>query len=62
VRHKSDTKRCANCTTDCPHCGGLILIEDRKLYDFHKHLNETSGGMWPADGANTYSVAVEAKK
>ena len=56
IRHKSDSKVWANCTTNCSKCGGLILIENRKLYDFHKRMNEKTDGQWPKNGASTGCV------
>lgn len=41
-------------TADCPNeeCGMLLLIEDGKVYDFHKKLHERDP-RWPADGKGT---------
>lgn len=49
---------CNACTCDCPHCGGLLLVDGKETKDFHKSLNEKNPE-WPKDGKGTYSVGLE---
>jgi hypothetical protein len=46
-------------TMDCPICDGLILgMPDGSTVDFHLHLHNSSGGIWPADGEGTGSFSI----
>ena len=38
-------------TTDCK-CGALLIIEDGKVYEFHKKIN-SEDERWSVDGKNT---------
>jgi len=44
-------------TSDCPECGGLLLFEDGKAYDFHAKLHSECP-RWPKDGRGTASIEV----
>lgn len=48
-------------TLNCPKCGSLLLIEDGKIYDFHKRLHERDS-RWPIDGKGTYSAQIGPAK
>jgi hypothetical protein len=45
-------------TGDCPHCNLLVLIENDKIYDFHKKLHEEDP-RWPADGKGTGYIEIK---
>lgn len=46
------------CTTDCPRCDALLMIEAGGVArNFHRVMHERDS-RWPADGANTGYVGV----
>lgn len=45
-----------NASTDCNHCGALLLIQDGVVYPFHEKLHEDDA-RWPKDGAGTASIS-----
>lgn len=50
-----------NCTTDCAHCGALLMIENFSIYPFHEKLNGEDP-RWPKDGKNTSYISVNEEK
>lgn len=47
-------------TTDCRACDALLIFPRETTVgstvrgrNFHVYMNETGGGLWPADGSNT---------
>lgn len=50
-----------NITTNCSHCGALLLIEDGRTWLFNEKLHEEDA-RWLADGANTGSLTFGEKK
>lgn len=47
----------ASFTCDCPSCGGLLLVEDSVVYDFHRKMHEENPS-WPADGEGAGYIEV----
>jgi hypothetical protein len=46
------------CTTNCSHCGVLLLIEDGVAYNFNKKLHEKDS-RWPIDGKDTGFLSIK---
>lgn len=44
-------------TTDCGHCGAMLLIEDGIVYEFNEKMN-AEDSRWPKDGKNTGYIEV----
>ena len=42
----------SNFSTNCVHCGELLLANDGEVYPFHQKLHEEDP-RWPADGKGT---------
>ena len=52
----------ADCTTDCPKCGALLIcLEGGTTAEFHHWLNSREPS-WPANGENTgYAVIFDGE-
>lgn len=48
----------SNCTSNCSHCGALLLIDDNVVYPFHEKLHKDDP-RWPADGTGTGFITIE---
>lgn len=44
-------------TTDCPHCGELLIIKKGKTKKFHKWMHEADP-RWPKDGEGTGCICL----
>jgi len=51
---------CEGATMNCPHCGFLHLVQRGKAVSFHAEMHARHGDRWPADGAGTAYVEIEA--
>jgi hypothetical protein len=52
VKLEIDAEYVKSASVDCCECGFMMLIEENKVYDFHKKVHENCSE-WPENGEGT---------